>query len=234
MVTSGSNVTLVASHVECDGIATFSFTRPPAYHFVAGQYQTVTLETREGVQTKSFSHCDAPEDEHSVVLTRLTGSAFKDALLALRPGDAVATHGPFGRLTVGGTTRKAAFLVGGVGLAPAASIVRDASLRHTGLECLVFDGNNDMTCMPLHAHLESYASDPRIRVVEVLWKPDYSWTGERGLITPEVVRRHCDPLDGWHWFVSGPPAMVAAMRAVLDALAVPAESASFEEFDGYR
>lgn len=233
MVTSGTTVTLIASHVECDGIATFSFTRPPGYAFVAGQYQTLTLQTREGAQTKSFSHCDAPGDDHSLVLTRLTGSAFKDALSAVCPGDTVTTAGPFGRLTVG-TARRAAFLVGGVGLSPAASIVRDATLRHTGLECLVFSGNNDEACMPLHEDLASYATHPDVRVVDVLWKPGDAWTGERGLITADLVRRHCDPADGWHWFVSGPPGMVAAMRTVLDDLAVPAADASFEEFGGYR
>jgi ferredoxin-NADP reductase len=233
MVTPGNTVKLIASHVECDGISTFAFSRPAGYTFTAGQYQTLTLETREGVQTKSFSHCDAPGDDHSLVLTRLTGSAFKDALRALRPGDAVTTHGPFGHLTVG-DAHKAAFLVGGVGLSPAASIVRDAALRHTGLECLVFNGNNDETCMPLRTDLASYAEQPNIRVVEVLWKPGDTWKGERGLITADLVRRHCDPADGWHWFVSGPPGMVAAMRAVLEELAVPASAASFEEFAGYR
>ncbi len=227
-------VSLVASTVECDGIATFSFTRPDGYRFAAGQYQNLTLETREGPQTKSFSHCDAPGDEHSRVLTRLTGSAFKDALLALRPGDAVQTSGPFGRLTVPEGARKAAFLVGGVGLSPAASIVRDAVLRRSGLECLVFNGNNDETCVPLREDFAGYAAEPTVGVVDVIWKPSESWKGESGVITADVVRRHCDPNDGWHWFVSGPPAMVTPMRAVLQELGVSATAASFEEFGGYR
>jgi glycine betaine catabolism B len=228
-------VELVASHEECDGTWTFLFTRPPAYAFIAGQYFRLTLETREGTQTKSFTHCDAPGDEHARLLTRATGSPFKDALLALEPGDTVSVAGPFGRLTVPAGVRRAAFLVGGVGVTPAASIIRDAVDRGSDLEFLVFYGNTDEGCIPLHEEFAAYsARDPRVRVVDVLWKPGDDWTGERGLITAGIVRRHCDPLDGWHWFASGPPAMTDAMRAVVTELGVPATSVSFEEFEGYR
>jgi ferredoxin-NADP reductase len=235
MVIASTIVTLAGSREECDGVATFSFTRPPGYRFEPGQYLQLTLETREGAQTKPFTDCSAPGDEHSAVLTRLTGSAFKDALRALRPGEAVSMAGPFGVLTVPEGARKAAFLVGGVGVTPAASIVRDSVLRRSGLECLILYGNGDVSCIPLHDDFVSYAaSDPLVRCVDVLSKPGEGWKGERGYITADVVRRHCDPLDGWHWFVSGPPSMVAAMRGVLEALAVPATAASFEDFTGYR
>jgi len=68
----------------------------------------------------------------------------------------------------------------------------------------------------------------------VLLEAGADWTGERGFITADLVRRHCDPLDGWLWMVSGPPAMVDAMRPVLEGLGVPAGSAMFELFTGYK
>jgi ferredoxin-NADP reductase len=227
-------VRLVGSRDECDGMRVFTFTRPEGYRFEPGQYRTITLRTREGVVTKAFTHCDAPGDEHSMLLTRMTGSAFKDALGALEPGAEVETAGPFGRLTVPEGVSRVAFLVGGVGVTPAASIVRDSVLRATGLECLVFYGNRAASCIPLRADFDGYAASAPVRRVDVLSEPDASWTGERGYIDAALVRRHCDPLDGWHWFVSGPPAMADAMRAVLAALGVPAAAASFELFAGYR
>ena len=227
-------VTLVGSRDECDGMRVFTFTRPEGYRFEPGQYRTITLQTREGAVTKAFTHCDAPGDASSMVLTRMSGSAFKDALGALEPGAKVETAGPFGRLTVPAGARKAAFLVGGVGVTPAASIVRDSVLRATGLECLMFYGNRDASCIPLRADFDEYEAAAPVHRVDVLSTPDDSWTGERGYIDAALVRRHCDPLDGWHWFVSGPPLMTEAMRAVLQALAVPASAASYEQFTGYR
>jgi ferredoxin-NADP reductase len=230
-----SIVTLVESRIECPGTGSFAFTKPEGYRFAAGQYRMLTLATREGEQSKAFSHADAPGDDSALVVTRLTGSAFKDALVALRPGDEVRVSGPFGKLTVPPGTTSAAFLVGGVGVTPAASIVRDSVLRGTGLECLVMLGNADQSCMPMRSVLaQCERSGAPVEVVDVLSKPLPGWTGEIGYITADVVRRHCDPTDDRHWFLSGPPSMVAAMRAVLDELGVPRPAVSFELFSGYR
>lgn len=235
METNGNSMRLVKVERTCSSTATFVFTRPEDHRFVPGQYVSLTLQTREGSQTKQFSHCDAPGDDEVRIITRLTGSAFKEALLALRPGDEVGVRGPFGRLGLPSGVTRAAFLVGGVGVGPARSIVRDAVQRETGLTALVFDGNLDETCIPFRDEFDAYErEDARVRFVHVLERPSESWTGERGFITPEIVRRHCDPAEGWHWFVTGPPVMVAAMRQVLKDLAVPAARSSFEMFAGYR
>ena len=145
MAQEGYRVTFTGSESPCASTGVFRFSRPPGYSYVAGQYVSLTLETREGRQTKSFSHCDAPGDAETEVLTRLTGSAFKDALAALHPGDLVTMSGPFGRLVLPEGVDRAAFLVGGVGITPMRSIVRDSVQRGTGLTALVFDGNLDET-----------------------------------------------------------------------------------------
>jgi ferredoxin-NADP reductase len=234
-VPASAIVEVVETREECDGIRLLTLSRPEGYRFLAGQFMSLTLETREGRQTKSFTHSDAPDDACSRVLTRATGSAFKDALIALRPGDGVSVAGPYGALTVPEGARKVAFLVGGVGVTPAASIVRDAVLRCMGLPCVVFYGVAASACIPLAGEFDSYsAADPEVRFIYVASDPESGWTGERGHIDADLVRRHCDPLDGWHWFVSGPPAMVEAMRSVLTTLGVLEPSTSFEQFAGYR
>jgi ferredoxin-NADP reductase len=218
----------------CEGTASFVFERPEGYTFAAGQHFALTLQTAEGEQTKHFSHCDAPGDERSQLTTRLTGSPFKSALEALRPGDPVAMTGPYGELTIGEGVTKAAFLVGGVGITPARSIVRDSVLRRTGLTALVFDGNLDQSCIPFLKEFREYEqSGPLVRFVHVLEKPSSAWAGERGFITAEIVRRHCDPFDGWHWYVAGPPAMTKAMDLVISSLELPSGRVSREPFSGY-
>ena len=232
---SASTVELVEARIECSGTGLFSFSRPAGYRFAAGQYESITLATREGEQTKPFSHCDAPGEPLSLVLTRLTGSAFKDALLALRSGDEVKVTGPHGRLTVPGGTSRAGFLVGGVGVTPAASIIGDSVLRATGLECLMVYGNTDQSCIPLRERFAGYeASGAPVRVVHTLSRPLPGWDGESGYITAELLRRHCDVAEPRHWFVSGPPGMVKAMLAVLTECAVPAGWVSSELFSGYE
>jgi ferredoxin-NADP reductase len=235
MEASTSTVRFLGSDRLCSGTAAFSFTRPEGSTFVAGQTMAITLDTAAGRQVHTFSHCDAPADAESMLLTRLTGSPYKNALLALKPGDEVGMLGPMGRLTIGPEVRKAAFLVGGVGVSPARSILRDSVARDTGVEFIVFDGNLDETCVPFQDEFAGYErTHQRIRFVQVLEKPGADWTGERGFIDAGVVNRHCDPLDDWHWYVVGPPAMVTVMEALLRELNVPAALATSENFAGYR
>lgn len=228
-------VRYIGSDRMCASTAAFSFARPDGYVFRAGQYFRLTVMTPDGEATHSFSHADAPHDDHMMILTRLTGSVFKNALLALEPGDEVKVSGPFGSLIVEPEMQAVSFLVGGVGVSPAHGILRDAADTGASTEFLVFNGNMDETCVPFRDEFDSLeASSPRVRFVHVLEKPPADWTGERGFITADIVRRHCDPLDGRHWFVCGPPAMVDAMRKVTDELAIPEDRLHFELFAGYQ
>jgi len=216
------------------GTGTFRFDKPAGYTFTPGQFMSVSLGTREGEQTKHFTHDQAPADPYLELTTRLTGSAFKDALLALMPGQTVRIAGPRGRMTLPPDAHKAAFLVGGVGITPARSIIRDAMQRHTGLEVALFYGNLDEGSIPFGEEFDGYAAaHPEMLVVHVLEKPAAGWTGERGFITAEIVRRHVDPLDGWHWVVTGPPGMITAMGRVVADLAIPGDRVSTESFAGY-
>jgi glycine betaine catabolism B len=214
--------------------ATFRFGKPTGYEFTPGQYFSLTLDTREGPQTKSFSHCESPQDPYIELTTRLTGSAFKDALLALSPHQEVEIAGPNGRLVVPPGVSRVGFLVGGVGITPARSIIRDAVQRRTGLDVLAFYGNLDQSCIPFKEEFDAYeAALPAIRFVHVLQEPLSGWDGESGFITAAVVLRHCDPLDGRFWISAGPPAMAEAMRKVKDELGIPDDHFALELFSGY-
>lgn len=216
------------------GTGTFRFEKPAGYTFKPGQYFTIALSTREGRQAKPFSHCDAPADPWIELTTRLTGSAFKDALGALGPDDEVTITGPRGRLTVPDGLTRIGFLVGGVGITPAHSIIRDAVQRDTALDILAFYGNLDQSCIPFKAEFDGDEREhPEIRFVHVLQKPQPGWTGETGFITADLVRRHTDPLDGRYWISAGPPAMGEAMRAVAAELGLPSDRFALELFTGY-
>ncbi|MDO8915316.1 MAG: hypothetical protein Q7W16_04455 [Coriobacteriia bacterium] len=218
-----------------EGTGTFRFAKPTGYTFVPGQFLSLTLATRDGEQTKPFTHDEAPGDPYIEITTRLSGSAFKDALLALGSGDVVRVNGPRGRMTLPQDVRKAAFLVGGVGITPARAIIRDAVQRGSGLQVALFYGNQNESSIPFRDEFDGYGTaHAEIHVVHVLADPGTAWKGERGFITAATVRRHVDPLDGWHWVVTGPPAMIAAMGSVLEELAVPGDRISTESFAGYK
>ncbi|MFA5844209.1 MAG: FAD-dependent oxidoreductase [Coriobacteriia bacterium] len=218
-----------------EGVASFRFERPKGYAYEPGQYFDVRLEAvRDGRDVERFTISCAPGDAYLEFTTRLSGSAYKTALQALPEGGAVAVSDAAGRLVVPPGELETGFLLGGIGITPARSILRDAAQRGTGLSATLFYGSRDASSVAFRNELDAYETGGAgVRVVHVLAAPSPGWAGETGFITAEMVRRHVnDPSRLW-WAVSGPPAMVAAMRTVLDDLRVPPDRAAFEFFAGY-
>ena len=229
-MTSSFQVELLGKEMCGEDILTCRFSRPSGYRFAAGQWFRLTIETAEGADTRTFSHCSGPDDEYLETTTRLSPSAFKVALSALEPGAPVTIAGPGGRLALPPTADRVCFLVGGVGVTPVRSILRDAAATGRVFDdALLMYGNRDESCVPFADEFAGMAS-VGLRTVVCFEHASPAWDGERGFISAETVRRHLDPDDGRPFFVAGPPVMVGAMERVLDDLGVGLERRIVERF----
>lgn len=223
-------VALLGKELCGDDTLTCRFSRPAGYSFRAGQWFRLFLQTAAGELAETFSHCAAPGDEWLEMTTRLTGSAFKSALAALEPGAGVTISSSGGRLAIPPDARRVAFLVGGVGITPVHSMLRDAEQTgRTFDDAVLFYANRNDRCAPF---AEEFAELASIGLTTVLCfeHASESWHGERGFMTAETVRRHVDPHDGRPFLVAGPPVMVEAMERVLDELGVGQSSRIVEHF----
>ena len=235
MAAKTHETTLLRASLLCEDTGVFRFDRPFGFEAKPAQWLRLTLDTAEGPQTKTFSDAAAPDELEIDIGTRLTGSAFKNALKALAPGDQVTIAGPGGRLAAPDGASRIAFLMGGVGITPGRSIIRDRVRRaDDSAKLCLFSGSNTDDCVLFGHEFDDYATRlPWFKLVPVIARPSAGWTGESGFITADTVRRHIDPDDGWHFLVAGPPSMIGPMRAVLADLGVGSDRASFEEFSGY-
>jgi glycine betaine catabolism B len=230
LVTHGFDVSYLEHDTCGSDIRTVRLQRPESYRFKAGQWFTLRLDTAQGRVAKTFSHCSAPADPYLELTTRISGSAFKQALAALEPGAKVHIEGPGGRLSLAEDLPTVAFLVGGVGITPVRSILRDAAQRGRRFQdALLLYGNRDESCAPFLAEFEAM-TDIGVRVVVCYERPSSGWRGESGFITAEMVRRHLALDNGRPFVVTGPPVMVDAMQSVLDDLAVNDSRRVIERF----
>jgi len=215
----------------CDeSVVTLRYSRPEGYSFRAGQWFRLFLQTAEGEVAETFSHCAAPGDPDLEMTTRLSGSAFKNALDALERGATVTISAPGGRLAIPEGAQTVCFLVGGVGITPVRSMLRDAlQTGRTFDDALLFYGNRDERCAPFAGEFSAMGGIG-VRTVLCFEQASVNWKGERGFITAETVLRHVDPLDGRRFLVAGPPVMVEAMERVLDEVGVPASARIVEHF----
>lgn len=156
---------------------------------------------------------------------------------SLRNGDRVEFVGPLGEFHATRTERDMIVIGGGAGMSPLRAIIRDELLyRRSGRRIQFWYGARSLA--------DLYYVDEFDALEEAhdnfLWRPVLSapapsdrWTGPVGNVH-EVIRD--ESLSGMarvtecEFFVCGPPAMLAATRAMLRALGVPDERISFDDF----
>jgi len=214
-----------------DDITSVRFSRPEGFDFVAGQWMMVRLGDDVDPHTETFTISSAPADDYLEITTRLSGSQYKRALSALAPGDRLEVTGPGGRLSLPAGIGRVAFLVGGVGITPVRSMMRDAWLSGRVFDdALLVYGNRDHRCVPFEAEFLEMAAIG-LRTVVCLETPPPGWAGERGRINADIIRRHLDPLaDDRPFIAAGPPVMVGAIERVLDDLAIADSRRMIEHF----
>jgi len=213
-------------------LASFRFEKPEGFSYQAGQWFKITIPSDAGPLSKPFTYSSSPTEPFLQLTTRLSGSAFKTALSALRPGTEVQMEGVFGNFTLRPGLSRLAFLAGGIGVTPIRSILR--YLADTGgadLDIVVLYGNQTEDGIPFKEELDEFERAlPRVRIVHVLSRPGDDWPGYRGHITAEIVERELGDPKAWTFYTSGPPPMVEAMRSALDSLGVPKAQQVEEQF----
>lgn len=235
------------------GTASFRFARPTGYTHTAGQWFVLTIPSPGGPLTKHFTHSDSPTEDYLEFTTRLTGSEYKNAVDGLTPGTEVQIEGPYGAFTLRPGLERVVFLTGGIGITPVRSILRSladsgsleaaspAGAEHGSspadgapLEIVVFYGNLDEGSITFGDELDDLARPGApLKLVHVLSSPSEAWEGHRGYISREIVEAELDDPSAWTHYVSGPPAMVEAMRALLVDLGLTRRQMVLENFEGY-
>jgi ferredoxin-NADP reductase len=217
----------------------YRFSRPADYTFKAGQWYTITVPTPDGPLDHHFSHADSPTESQVELTTRLTGSAFKNALDALPIGAEVEILGAYGAFLFGYDKPKIAFLTGGIGVTPVRSMLRyladtEGAGRVPGQELTVFYGSMTVDGIVYKDEFDEFEKRiSRLRVVHVITNPTPEWKGYGGFITAGVIRAELANPSEWTYYVVGPPPMITAMDKVLTQLEIPQGQIVVESFAGY-
>ncbi|HLF95507.1 MAG TPA: FAD-dependent oxidoreductase [Methylococcaceae bacterium] len=236
------DVKLLRHETVAEGTMAFHFEKPADFQFKAGQSIDLTLidppETDAEGDTRAFSLTCAPYESELRIATRLRDSAFKRVLRNLPPGSPLRIAGPFGSFTLHkNASRPGVFLAGGIGITPFFAIAKDAA--HLGLphRLFLFYSNKRPEDAPFLDELRRLEqANPHFRLIGTMTEMENSrqpWDGERGYIGAEIVTRAVGELHGPIYYVAGPPAMVAAMRKMLEEAGADEDDIRTEEFAGY-
>lgn len=235
-------VSLASRESVADRTMTFRFSKPAGWDFRAGQSVDLTLidppETDAEGNTRAFTLSSAPSEGSLAITTRLRDTAFKRVLQKLPLSAPVGLEGPFGDLHLHNANRPAVLLTGGIGITPFRSILVE-TIRDGGLPYRValFYANRRPEDAAFLDELRRLAKQDRnLTFVPTMSQADVSkrrWDGERGHIDSAMLGRHLQGVDGAIYYLTGPSAMVGALRAMLAKLGVDDDDIRTEEFTGY-
>lgn len=217
----------------------FVFEKPKDFSFIAGQYVVMTLpnllfpDTRRGI--RSLSIASAPYEDQLVFAMRMTESGFKRTLSALEPGGEVTVTQAVGHFVLPQEDKSpVVFLVGGIGITPARSILRQAAHEGDAREFFLFYSNR----LPEDASFAAELQDiPELhyRCIDTLTECDPTqcvWQEESGYIGEGMLSKYLSDLHAPLYYVVGSPAFAQAMKEALNRVGVPSDRIKQDPFTG--
>ncbi len=203
------------------------------FSFRAGQYIEVFIKnplyTDEKKDHRDFSITSSPQDKGILmVATRMTGSAFKRSLAEVPLGSISKIKGPFGDFGLHeNSAKKAVFLVGGIGITPVRSIIKDATERKLPHKItLIYSNRNEMGAPFLKDLKKWEGENQNFKLLE-------KYSDISGHVDANYLKENIGDYSGTVFYAVGPEGFVKAMTAVLSDLGVSRDDIRFEEFTGY-
>jgi ferredoxin-NADP reductase len=223
--------------VRTPAAVSYRFSRPDGFSFQAGQYMLLWLDAG-GSLMRPLSLSDGPQQEFIEFTKRMTGSAYCQALEALRPGDLVAAKGPLGSFSAG-SVEQLVCIAGGIGITPVRSILAEMfserSAQPVTRRVTLLYGNADENDIAFAAELDEWEARNRrnFRLIHVVQRPGGRLKAYPGFVTADIIRREVPDLAAPAFLVSGPPVMVKAVESQLASLGVNPEQIRTDRFLGY-
>lgn len=211
----------------------YRFKRPPGFDFTAGQYMVVDLG-EERIHPLSLSDC--PEENRFIEFTkRMTGSPFCQRLEALTTADTITVKGPSGKFCLEGSESEAhlVLLAGGIGITPLRSILKSQEKKRTTAGSIILlYGNKNQEDIAFREELENLQLAD-YRLVHVLDDPAGVENAYQGFITGEIVAEEVANPTQALYMISGPTAMVEAIKKNLLMINIDEERIRTDIFLGY-
>jgi propane monooxygenase reductase subunit len=192
-----------------------------------GQYVDIAIPGHPD-EHRSFSMAGTEPDVLEFMIKLYEGGRFSGLLSdgSIKPGDELSITGPYGVFTLrSNSPRRLLFIGGGAGMAPILSLLRSLEASAAERDAIYYYGAR--TAADLF-HLEQLAALPAA-FVPALSEDANGWSGETGLIT-DVVDRLEPEIAEVDAYVCGPPPMVEAAIALLEARGVPESHIYFDKF----
>jgi ferredoxin-NADP reductase len=216
----------------------FIFSSPRKFAFQAGQYLEWTLgldHPDNRGNRRYFTVASAPTEDAVRLGVKFypTSSAFKRALGAMEPGDTIHAAQVAGSFTLPADPEaKLAFLAGGIGVTPFRSMLQYLLDKHEKRPIIVLYGNETPQDIAYRDVLD--AAERELGIPTIYSVARGAERGQYpGLIDARLVREAIPDFRDRTFYISGPQAMVKALRQVLKKMGVKSSRIKVDFFPGF-
>lgn len=181
----------------------------------------------------SISSSAEPSADHGVEFSiKGLGDWSSKTVPQLTAGTRVWVDGPFGAFTIDRKPAQGFVLIaGGIGIAPLRSMLVTMRDRGDRRHVLLFYAAHDETRVVFRQELEALRQSMALDIVYVLEQPSAGLPVERGVMTPDILRRHLPAqFRRYAFFICGPSPMMDAVETMLLTLGVSSGSIDTERF----
>jgi predicted ferric reductase len=210
----------------------------PAGHdglrFEPGQFAWITVgRSPFSVTSHPFSFCSSAETNGSVEVAIKAAGDFSSSVATVEPGTEVYVDGPHGVFSIDQYEGAGFCLIaGGVGIAPALSMLETLADRGDVRPVVLFAGNRNWDRIIFRNRIGELTTRLNLEVVHVLEEPPADWAAETGYLNADIFTRHLPAgFQRFQFFACGPNPMLDAVEAALVQIGTPADRVHTERFD---
>jgi ferredoxin-NADP reductase len=195
----------------------------PSISFKPGQFVNLILLDEKGdlKGSRPYSIASSPLDTKGIELTiKLSGGQFTGQLAGLKEGAIVGLMGPFGSFTYDYNIKDVVILTGGVGITPFRSLWKYVTDKGTDTNITIIYSCRTPNDVIYKKELEGLSTRNPLVNVTLTYTREVppKWTGLRGRIDVEMVKKVVGPLMGNDFYICGPAVMVTELeKALMDA-----------------
>lgn len=201
--------------------------------FKAGQFIWLTLgNTPFSLQQHPFTISSSPK-EKIIRLTIKELGDFTSQISDTEVGSTAFIEGPYGGFILDKSSdAHIIFIVGGIGITPAISMLESLRDDQDTREITLIYGSPSKELTPFLDELKNLSAGLNLNVVHVYQEPPEVWEGETGFIDEDILKRNLpDDLTNCVFYICGPPPLMDMAELTLHRWGVPVYNVHSERFN---
>jgi glycine betaine catabolism B len=233
-------LTLERIEKKAQGCYDYVFASNRPVQFEAGQYLDWTMRVRSPDSRgnrRAFTIASAPAENKIRLGVKFypSPSAYKQTLLAMKPGDVVYGSQLSGDFTLPkDPNEKLAFLAGGIGVTPFRSMIQNMMMTGDVRDAVMFYGNNNADEIAYGDVLDRAEREIGLRTIYAVAKGAPEGNNmHHGFIDANLITSELPDYKDRIFYISGPRAMVTRFEKVLKELGVGHKRIKTDFFPGF-